>query len=170
MSSKAIVQQGQCTVTRPATRLNRNGGTRSRRPPVTYTPSKLSSDYALDMSKAAKKKIAAVERDNDVEVNLKYNNLVMVFTPASYELFRQGICGYFSTYKDKEVKRPVKLDTEGSVVHESLAISDKGIGKKMFTVNLFHTTSKVTVNGGQLKLFLEEDLDCILDKINQNGS
>ena len=50
MSSKAVVQQGQCTVTRPATRLNRNGGTRSRRPPMTYTPSKLKSDYALDMA------------------------------------------------------------------------------------------------------------------------
>ena len=94
----------------------------------------------------------------------------MVFSPLSNELFGQGICGFLSTYKDKEVKRTVKLDTEGSVVHESLAISYKETGKKMFTVDLFQTTSKVTVNGSQLKLFLEEYLDCILDKINQNGS
>ena len=73
-------------------------------------------------------------------------------------------------YKDNEVKSTVKLDTEGATVHESLAVSENETGKKMFTVNLFHTTSKVTVNGSQLGLFLEEDLDCILSNINQNGS
>ena len=177
MPYKAIVQgqEGQGTgkiENKQVAKLNslRKGNGRTRRPPVNYTPSKLSSEYALDMSKAAKKKIAATERVNDVEVNLKYNNLVMVFTPASYELFRKGINGYFSAYKDNEVKSTVKLDTEGATVHESLAISSRETGKKMFTVNLFHTTSKVTVNGSQLKLFLEEDLNYILDKINQNGS
>ena len=173
MSSKVIVQQGVVTNgNSQVARRNsvRNGGSRTRRPPMTYTPSKLSSDYALDMSKAAKKKIAATERGKDVEVNLKYNNLVMVFTPASYELFRKGISGYFSMYKDNDVKSTLKRDTEGATVHESLAISDRANGKKMFTVNLFHATRKVTVNGSQLRLFLEEDLDCILNKINQNGS
>lgn len=173
MTSKAIVQQGQVTNgNRQVASLNslRNGGSRNRRPPVTYTPSKLISGYALDMSKAAKKKIAATEREKDVEVSLKYNNLVMVFTPASYELFRQGISGYFSIYKDNLVRNTVKLDTEGATVHESVAISERETGKKMFTVNLFHTTSKVTVNGSQLRSFLEEDLDSILNKINQNGS
>ena len=172
MSSKAIVQRGQVTnENKQVAGLNslRSGNSRSRRTPATYTPSKLSSDYALDMSKAAKKKIAATERRKDVEVSLKYNNLVMTFTPASYELFRQDISGYFSMYKDNEVKRTVKLDTEGGTVHESLAVSEKETGKKMFTVYLFHTTSKVTVNGSQLRLFLEEDLDCILNNINQNG-
>ena len=173
MSTKAIVHLGQVTnENRQVAGSNnlRSGNSRSRSPPMTYTPSKLSSDYALDMSKAAKKKIAATERRKDVEVSLKYNNLVMTFTSASYELFRQGISGYFSMYKDNEVKSTVKLDTEGATVHESLAVSEKETGKKMFTVNLFHTTSKVTVNGSQLRLFLEEDLDCILSKINQNGS
>ena len=83
-------------------------------------------------------------------------------------MFRHGIKGYFSDYKDREVNSTVKLDTAAASVHESLAISSKETGKKLFTINLFNTTSKVTANGSQLRLFLEEDLDCILGKINQN--
>lgn len=148
----------------------RSSSYRSRRPPQTYTPSKLSSEYTLNMQKAARKKIAATERVDNVEVTLKNKTLVMVFTPAPYELFKNGIQGYFGDCKDREFKRTVKPDNLGATVHESLAVLSKESGKKLFTVNLYHTTSKVTVNGGQLRLFLEEDLDLILGRINQNGA
>jgi hypothetical protein len=62
-----------------------------------YTPSKVETitAYKLNEKKALMKKIDAGKRDLDVEIELKRGTLVITYTPAAYEIYKQAI--YFDS-------------------------------------------------------------------------
>ena len=80
---------------------------RTRQPPMTYTPSKTENvttkvDYTLNTKKALKKKLKATEREWNVRVENKSGTLVLEFTPAPYEVFKQNVKSFYEQSNKKQ--------------------------------------------------------------------
>ena len=124
----------------------------------------------LNLDKVAYKKAEATERSRNVNVSMKYNNLVMEFTPAPYELFRQGIKSYFQNVKDKDIKISTKSDLKGAVVHESLSVLTKETGTKTIHDKYVPYHIKGYSEWVSAESFIEDDLNIILEKLeSQTG-
>ena len=144
---------------------------RTRQPPMIYTPSKTENvttkvDYALNTKKTLKKKLKATEREWNVRVENKSGNLVLEFTPAPYEVFKQNVKSF---YKQSNENR-IRVDENKNRVDESIPVFDGKGGRKrnqLFRVNLYNTTFRVTVNDKCLTLFTDNDLPKILKDLAQ---
>ena len=66
-----------------------------------YTPSKVETNtaYKLNEKKALMKKIDAGKRNLDVEIELKMGTLVITYTPAAYEIYKQAIYKYYDEHQ-----------------------------------------------------------------------
>ena len=113
-----------------------------------------------------KKKLEATEREWNVKIENKSGTLVLEFTPAPYEVFKQTV----KTYYEQGYKSRIRIDENKNRVDESISVfGGKCSSKKsqLFRVNFFNTTSRVTVNGKCLTLFTENDLPKILQELSQ---
>ena len=146
---------------------------RTRQPPAVYTPSEPGTDneinrvsYALNRKKTLRKKLEATEREWDVKIENKSGSLVLEFTPAPYEVFKQTV----KTYYEQGYKSRIRIDEDKNRVDESISVfGGKCSSKKsqLFRVNFFKTTSRVTASGKCLTLFTENDLPKILQELSQ---
>jgi len=74
-------------------------------------------NYKLNEKKALSKKVEATHRPLNVEIVLKRGTLVMIFTPAAYEIYKYEIFKYYEQHPQKtftihkktsETKRGIK--------------------------------------------------------------
>ena len=150
------------------TRPQRNTG-----PPERYSPEAdrgARKPYHLDRTKALAKKEAALDRPYTPEVTFKEGTLVMTFQGMVFEAFKQKSfeLDRKEGYSVVIPKSSNKLTADGSADSNSLEV--KVNGRKVYAMNFFNTTSRVTVNGQKMKsLFVEEDLQYILDSISGAG-
>ena len=154
---------------------------RSRRPPNTFTPSRPSvvvsntkeMNYEFSKKKAATKKMLATLRESDVDVELKHETLVMTFSAAAYEIFKNAVFTYFKTSAERSHKIHNKTsksnDGQIHIVEESLSIGDKNVKGQLYRLNMFHTTSRVDVNGRHMAEFVNVDVHKILDSVCTMG-
>ena len=143
---------------------------RTRQTPMIYTPSKTEIcsvkkvDYTLNEKKTLQKKLEATEREWNVKAENKLGTVVLEFTPAPYEAFKQSVKSYYEQCN----KNRVRIDENRYKVDESLSFLDgKGDKRKnqLFRISFYNTTSRVTVNGKCLTLFTDNDLPKILNDL-----
>ena len=123
-------------------------------------------NYELNKRAALAKKMAACERD-DYEVELKTLSCLLQLNTASFEYFRKDIIEFVNNSSKYRVIRhdPVK-DRTGCITAEIIAVgSCPPSSNKLFTINIFQTTSQVMINGAKFQLFVEKDLPSLLQKL-----
>ncbi len=149
------------------TRPQRNVGA-----PAKYSPSSSApKPYVLNRAKALSRKEDALDRPYTPEVaSFSNGTLVVTFQAMVYEAFKQNVQkleekeGY-SIVMPKESNR---LTADGQADANSLQINING--RKAYTINFYHTTSKITVTGQKTKsVFVEGDMQYILDSISGAG-
>ena len=144
---------------------------RSRNAPNVYTPSKSESEasFALNKSKAVRKKIDASLRENDVDIDFKSGTLVLTFSAASFEIFKSALYTYFSKLSDKKINVHNKKSTTGDgvvcVVDQSISVISVNTNTQLYRINIFNTTSRVDANGRQLDEFINVDLPAIFNRL-----
>lgn len=115
-------------------------------------------DYTLNLDKVMKKKLIACSADCKVESELKGGNYIFVFSAAMYEFYRNALVEHFEfleqshrsnikvIYKDSE-------DKSGAIVETLMKIYPKSGKKLKYAINLYHTMSKLMVNGSEAHKF-----------------
>ena len=123
-------------------------------------------EYDLNKRAALAKKMASCERE-DFEVELKTLSCLVQLNTASFEYFREDIIAFVNNCAKYRVIRhdPVK-DKSGCLTAEIVAVgSSYSTTDKLFTINIYQTTSRVMVNGSKFQLFVEKDLPSLLQKL-----
>lgn len=152
--------------------------TRAITPREVYTPSKteLAMRYTLNEKKALEKKKEAAHRVNDIEIELKHGTLVMTFKAGAYELYKNAIYSFYAqsatrTYRREQIKtsKTNKNTIQKAIVEESLSVKVNGHRRQSFRINLFHSTSRINVNGWLYQIFINEDLPKICASINNEA-
>ncbi len=127
------------------TRPHRNTG-----PPVRYSPEAdrgARKPYYLDRAKALSKKEAALDRPYNPEAIFKEGTLVLTFQAMVYEAFKDnvGVLEEREGYSVVAPKASNKLTADGSA--DSNSVQVKVNGRKVYAINFYNTTSRVTVSG-----------------------
>lgn len=152
-------------------------------PKEVFTPTKyeMPMSYELNERKAMLKKIEATERDHDINIELKRGTIVMTFTPATYEIYKQAIYTYYQNHpgkicqKTSKTSRTNNASIEKATTEESLSIKPKsdssrcGHGRQLYRINMFNTTSTMDVNGRQYQMFISEDMPEIIKSVDITG-
>ena len=125
--------------------------------PLTNTIQQVYSDFTLNIEKNLHKKAKACSR-NDIKIERKrgQGGFVITLHPAIYELYKQTIRTLYSSFNLEEVEVRLDVDAEGNNHRD--VISVKEAGKSFYTINLFHTTSRMQINGRQMVKFIQQDL------------
>lgn len=125
-----------------------------------------SKDYVLNKQKSLKKKLIATENDH-IRYNLTGGGLRLFFSTSSYELFRLAL-GTFYENKKKENESNILhkkvFDKSGATnVEDQYKVKCDGFDSRgrntklsCFSINLYHTTSSLLVNGKKLHIFMED--------------
>jgi hypothetical protein len=134
--------------------------------------------YKLNPERAINKKFEACKRDLNIEIEIKKGTLVMTLTSGAYELFKESIFQYY----DKSTTRTYSITNKSSrssgqnknklIVEESLSIkSNTGEkrNKQLFRINMFHTTSRIDVNGKSHQEFIETDIIKLMNTYGMNA-
>ncbi len=164
MSSTSLVSRTESSHSRP----QRNAG-----PPTKYSPDTGKArpkPYVLNRDKALSSKEGALDRPYTPNVTLKEGCLVISFQAMVYEAFKQHVGDLESKegYSIAMPKAANQLTADGQADSNSLQINING--RKAYTMNFYHTTSKVTVSGQKMKnSFVEEDFQFILNSIAGAG-
>ena len=127
-------------------------------------PEIVNRDYVLDRKRALEKKMISCLSDVKVSYTLKEQNHIYCMSTAMYELYKSETIGYYqSRVDDDRHKFKVKVTniTDSSNAHVETQIkvhqkTSRGCGHVKFTVNLYHTTNRVMVNGKNTDLFLKD--------------
>ena len=120
-------------------------------------------DYELNATKAMKGKLRACEVEYKVKATNRGGNQVIEFSAAMYELYRTSLVEHFETVQNTDslnLKIEYKDITDKSnlCVESIIKVSGKDDLTPKYTINLYHTRSKVMVNGRDVKSFNSEHL------------
>ena len=148
---------------------------RIRNQPVIYTPTRhTTTNYRLNKEKAIRKKIDAANREYDVKIEDKRGTLVITCTAAAYEVLRKELNDlYWSprfTKKCVDIGDKRALGHTAPVVETSLSICDPQSSHQLYRINMFHTTSRMDVNGKHYATFISEDLPIVLANLEATSS
>ena len=122
----------------------------------------LQRGYTLNHDKAMKKKLNACNAEMKVSTEFKGGgNYIIYFSAAMYELYRNALVQHFECLQedtDRNIRVTSKdsIDCSGSVVESLIKISSRNSYRPKYTINLYHTQSKVMVNGKEAHLFNSE--------------
>ena len=120
-------------------------------------------DYTLNMSKAMKKKVKSCDVEYKVKSTNRGGNQIYNFSAAMYELYRTALLDHFETlqnHKATDMKIEYKdiTDNADSCVETVIRVFDTAHISLKYTVNLYHTKSKMMVNGSEVNSFKVEHL------------
>ena len=118
-------------------------------------------DYSLNMSKAMKKKVRACDAEYKVKTTNRGGNQIIEFSAAMYELYRSSLIEHFEALQSRDsanLKIECKDITEKSslCVESVIRVFDRDDLNPKYTINLYHTKSKVMVNGREVTSFSAE--------------
>ena len=127
-------------------------------------PETVNRDYVLDRKRALEKKMISCLSDVKVSDTLKEQNHIYCMSTAMYELYKSETIGFYQSRVDDDrhnFKVKVTHITDSSNAHVETQIkvhqkTSRGCGHVKFTVNLYHTTNRVMVNGKNTDLFLKD--------------
>ena len=129
--------------------------------------------YTLNVSKAMQKK-AEQTKLGPLQVSYKSNNLVMEMSTAAYELVKKNIkimleegLNQVVDVSSININNDDRTEQQG-LNTDSLISIDIPDQQKFIVLSLYHTKSKIMVNGKGVQIFSDKVLPLIRDNINQN--
>ena len=128
---------------------------RQRTPAAPYTPSQENNatqrNFTMCRKKAAKKTQKACNRENVLyEIN-KHGNIILVFQPAAYRFYYEALNQQIQEMKENQaynIETNPSVDGNGEEVDKNFKIHINR--KKTCTINCYHTTYKMMINGRTL--------------------
>ena len=162
---------------------------RARQPPITFSPSTRNSvvaarittssqhknetrvKYALNKDKAIKKKLEATNREAVCDIIRKPGgNIVICLTTAAYEIVKGAILQHYTQNYMERVDITPKKDQDDAIVEHIVTLykdHTKSKKSKLYTINLYHTTSKILTNGHNPNICIDH-IQRILSEINED--
>ena len=125
---------------------------RNRNKPVVFTPAKYEK-FSLNKNKALDKKLEACHRTSDVKVDEKHGNLILELSAAPYEVLKTEIEVYFEQHSTYKLAGTNQLDKEGLCTRTSYSVKNRRSNRQSYRINMFHTTSRIEINGHGMELF-----------------
>jgi len=122
------------------------------------------NDYVLNIEKSLEKKLIAAKRIRNWTYEYTGGGIVVEADAATYELFKTVAIYYYNTYPSVNGKAHTTTTTDNtnqSVVQLTVRVSDQNSQNNGYTINMYHTTSKIMVNGKNINKFIQEDLGSI---------
>ena len=163
--------------------------TRIRHPPITFSPSTRNSavsvrtvtnaqsgselrvPYALNRDKALKKKSEATNREITCNIEPKRGgNFVINLSTAVYEIVKRAILQHYSQNYAERSEITSKKDENNSIVEHIVTLykdNKKSKKNKLYTINLYHTTSRILTNGHHPSICIDH-IQNILAEINED--
>ena len=120
-----------------------------------------SRDYTLNTKRALEKKALGCLKDIHIKHVDKSNNHLYEMSTGIYEVYRYSALQYFENVCEHS-KINVKhiSDKGGSLVETQIRVSHKGSSKHTeqlkYCVNMYHTKSKLMVNGNGVKEYVKD--------------
>lgn len=116
-------------------------------------------EFELNQESALKKKFDACKRP-DITYKPYGTGLILEFSSAMYEVFKVSVNDYYNETSESEPfstvwRKDVDIKDQN---HRDIVQVINLDGHKEYTVQLFHTTSKLQVNGNDYTLFITRDL------------
>ena len=112
-------------------------------------------DYTLNYERAPLKNLSACNTDLNVQSESKHWNFVFTFSVGMYELYRDALRDHYACLND-DPRSGVKVtfkdckDKSGAFVESLIRVFErigKGCGQQKYIMNLYHTKSRIMVNG-----------------------
>ena len=125
----------------------------------------MNRDYVLDMKRALEKKMISCLSDVKVSYTLKEQNHIYCISTEMFELYKSETIGFYQSRVDDDrhnFKVKVTNITDSSNTHVETQLikvhqkTSRVCCHVKFTVNLYHTTNRVMVNGTNTDLFLKD--------------
>lgn len=134
----------------------------------TNAQNETSVPYTLNIDKAMSGKIEAANRESQIRVEMKHDNLVLELTAACYEEFKSVVKGCLVS---KHIKYDIttKTDKNNLLVEEQISVKNSH-KKQQYRINCYNTSSRVLINGNALELFLRNILPEVVILLSQNKS
>ncbi len=127
------------------------------------------SNFLTNKKNAVKKKQNAADRENmfDMYWDIKNNCLVAECQAGLYELLRHASLSYFTNFSHAgfQVEIDIDKDMQDLIVQAKYMMKYTSSGNTTYCVHMYHTKSKMMIQGGGLKRFVEDDLPNILSLI-----
>ena len=123
---------------------------------TTTKQSTITAPYTLNPKKTLQKKAVACDRSL-VEINHKSGTTVLTFSATAFEVFRNNITN-FCEEKGWQCSVTYTKDSKHRIVQDTIKVLIPDITDSLVhgvTINIFRTTTRVTVNGGYRPEFME---------------
>ena len=116
--------------------------------------------YNLNHQKALEKKKVSCDKEHVVS-EWKANNLVIEFSTSTYELFKTLLHQLLAKSTSYKPKTTEGVDYQNAIVDSCIKVynrlRDGSMGRTLkFVINLYHTSSRVVVNGNRVDLFVSD--------------
>jgi len=125
------------------------------------------NDYQLNLEKSLEKKLIAAKRVKSLNYEYTGGGIVAEADVATYELLNIAAVYLYQHYPDKDGKAEITNVTDKTrknIIQVTIRVSDRQNQLGGYTINFYHTTSKMLVNGKNVSKFTDEDLSRIQKK------
>ncbi|CAG2198540.1 unnamed protein product [Mytilus edulis] len=119
---------------------------RTKSKPQPYTPAKY-ENFSINKTRALDKKLEACNRAMDIKIEQKHQNYILELSAAAYEVLKGEIDIYFEQHSTYKLLPKHQHDNQGLCIRTSHSVRNRSNNRQLYRINLFHTTSKVEVNG-----------------------
>ena len=137
-----------------------------RRSSRQYIPTEAKQQYTLNKEKALKKKLEAANRTKHVEPEETGGGLRIKLSCGAYELFKLAAHQYYDKpQKGCRATPHNNYDIKGSCTSSVVKV-ETSHGRHLYTINLYHTTSLLLINGSDIESFRSKDYPRIQDMID----
>ena len=136
-----------------------------------------SKDFTLNKEKAQNKKLIGSAREHIKNEMKPKKNLVIELSTSAYELMNATIIDFLNRVTDDlqlqlAFEEEKVLDENGDNVETRYKVVNRKLDcnpGKIFkvTINCYHTTSRILVNGSRVELFVSIDLPLVKQQISQ---
>ena len=134
-------------------------------------PNYAMNDYQLNLEKALEKKLIAAKRVKSLNYEYTGGGIVAEADIATYELLKIAAVYFYQHYLEKDGKAEITNVTDKTrknIIQVTIRVSDRQNQLGGYTINFYHTTSKMLVNGENVSKFIDEDLSSIQKIITES--
>ena len=121
-------------------------------------------DYTLNKDKSITKKIRACEREDIIDTEYKTGNIVLTVQAGLYEIMKLTIQRLYSNHPVENKRVVPKVTIEKSNNFETACTYTVFENdEKVYVVNLYHTQSKIMINGKREFDFFNNDMPLLFE-------
>ncbi|CAC5388962.1 unnamed protein product [Mytilus coruscus] len=112
------------------------------------------------------KKLEQCNRQADILLMYKHENYILELSLAAYELLKLAMTEYFANHNIYKIQAKDQKDKHGLCTRTSYSVINLNSNKQQYRINLFHTTSRIEVNGRGRQEFLPhlQDIAASMDR------